>query len=136
MISCKHPIKLLVVGAGNRGQCHAKYTEHFPERAVVVGVAEPRAFQRNLMRETYSIPEEQVFSDWREATRAPKFADAVVITTQDRDHCEPAVAFADLGYHILLEKPMAVNEADCVAIRDAIERNKVILGGIYIDDCA
>lgn len=128
----KEPVRLLVVGAGNRGQCHAKYTEHFPERAVVVGVAEPRAFQRNLMRETYSIPEAQVFSDWREAARAPKFADAVVVTTQDHDHCEPAVAFADLGYHILLEKPMAVTEDDCVAIRDAIERNKVILGVCHV----
>ncbi len=81
-MSGNKPIELLVVGAGNRGQCHAKYTEHFPERAVVVGVAEPRAFQRDLMRQTYSIPEAQVFSDWWEAARAPKFADAVMQNDQ------------------------------------------------------
>lgn len=131
-MSEKKPIKLLVVGAGNRGQTHALYAEHFPERAQVVGVAEPRAFQRHLMRDKYHIPEEHVFIDWREAAKAGKFADAVIVTTQDRDHCEPTVAFADLGYHILLEKPMAVAEADCLAIRDAIKRNKVILGVCHV----
>src|SRR4029453_3996453 len=46
----------------------------------------------------------------------PRLADAVVIATQDADHVEPAVAFAGLGYHVLLEKPMATSEADCERI--------------------
>lgn len=44
---------------------------------------------------------------------AARFADAVLICTQDRMHAEPAEAFAGLGYHILLEKPMAPDEAAC-----------------------
>lgn len=38
---------------------------------------------------------------------------------------EPAIAFADLKYHILLEKPMAVNLDECKKITDAAIRNKV-----------
>lgn len=34
---------------------------------------------------------------------------------------------ANKGYHILLEKPMAVNETDCRAIVEAVKRNHVIL---------
>jgi predicted dehydrogenase len=37
------------------------------------------------------------------------------------------VAFASLGYHILLEKPMAVTEADCEAIAAACQANNVML---------
>jgi predicted dehydrogenase len=33
----------------------------------------------------------------------PKFADVVVITTPDQQHMEPAIVFANLGYHILVE---------------------------------
>ncbi len=131
-MNARDPIRLLVIGAGNRGQTHSLYTEHFPEQSQVVGVAEPREFQRNLMREKYSIPQEHVFTDWREAAKIDRFADAVVIATQDRDHCAPTVAFADLKYNILLEKPMAVTEVDCTTIRDAITRNGVILGVCHV----
>lgn len=73
--------------------------------------------------------------DWQSVTEREKFADAVLICTPDSLHkvniynvcifricilCiislktsfvpqEPAVAFAKKGYHILLEKPMAVS---------------------------
>ena len=48
-------------------------------------------------------------------------------TISIRDHRAPAVALAGLGYHLLLEKPMAVTEADCIAIRDACSANNVHL---------
>jgi len=35
----------------------------------------------------------------------------VIIATQDAAHAAPAVAFARLGYAMLLEKPMALNAA-------------------------
>eukprot|EP01129_Flabellula_baltica_P010664 TRINITY_DN4526_c0_g1_i5.p1 TRINITY_DN4526_c0_g1~~TRINITY_DN4526_c0_g1_i5.p1 ORF type:complete len:338 (+),score=72.96 TRINITY_DN4526_c0_g1_i5:1161-2174(+) len=41
-------------------------------------------------------------------------------------HVEPAVAFAALGYHILLEKPIAVSERDCVRIYNAVRDNHCI----------
>ena len=42
----------------------------------------------------------------------------------------PAVAFANKGYHVLLEKPMAVTESDCVEIAKACENN-----GVYLAVC-
>jgi len=38
-----------------------------------------------------------------------------------------SIAFADLKYKILLEKPMAVSIEDCVSIYKAVEKNGVIL---------
>lgn len=118
-------VRYLVVGAGNRGKVYARYAQENPGQARVVGVAEPRAFSRDLLVKQHAIPAEHVFADWRDAAKLPRFADAVVITTLDNMHMEPAVEFARLGYHIMLEKPMAVSEADCRAIVAAVEEAKV-----------
>jgi predicted dehydrogenase len=126
------PVKLLIVGAGGRGTTYAGFAQAFPERAQVVGVAEPRdAYRERLVRE-HAIPSAQVFTDWREAAERPKFADAVIIATQDQMHVEPAVAFADLGYAMLLEKPMAPDAEGCRTIVDAVKRNDVLFGVCHV----
>jgi predicted dehydrogenase len=117
------PVSYIIVGAGNRGQGYAGFAAEFPERAQVLGVAEPRAFQRERLVDQHHP--EHVFLDWREAALQPRLADAVIISTQDSMHADPAVAFAEKGYHILLEKPMAVTEADCTRIVDAVKKNEV-----------
>lgn len=38
------------------------------------------------------------------------------MATHDTDHAEPAIALAESGYHVLLEKPMAGNEFDAARI--------------------
>jgi hypothetical protein len=37
-----------------------------------------------------------------------------------------------LGYHILLEKPMATTAEDCRAIYDAVKRNGIILAVCHV----
>jgi predicted dehydrogenase len=120
------PITLLIVGAGNRGAGYATAALLQPERVRVVGVAEPREHYRQAIAQTYGVPAANVFADWREAASRPRFADAVVIATPDALHAEPAIAFARLGYAMLLEKPMAPNAEDCRRIAEAVERSGVI----------
>lgn len=49
-------------------------------------------------------------------------ADYAIIATGDTHHVEPTLAALDAGYHVLLEKPMALDEADATAIVDAARR--------------
>jgi predicted dehydrogenase len=63
-----------------------------------------------------------VFRDWRQFFDGPRRCDAVVIATLDRDHPGPAIAASRAGYHLLLEKPMAVTLEDCRAIAAAQKR--------------
>lgn len=121
-----NPVTLLIVGAGSRGTGYATFAREHPDRAKVAGVAEPRDHYRNAMVEAYDIPAENVFTDWRQAAERDRFADAVLVTTQDSMHADPAVAFADKGYHMLLEKPMAPTEADCRRIIRAVVDNDII----------
>jgi predicted dehydrogenase len=126
------PVTLLCVGAGGRGTGYCQFALEQPARARVVGVAEPRDFYRNRLVQQHAIPAAQVFHDWRDAARQPRFADAVIIATQDAMHAEPAIAFAERGYHILLEKPMAPTAADCRRIVAAVKRAGVLFAVCHV----
>ena len=126
------PVPLAVIGAGSRGSGYAGFASAHPERARVVAVAEPRDAYRERLASEHAIAPEAVFDDWRAAAAAPKLADAVLICTQDAMHVEPAVAFAEAGYHILLEKPMAPDEAGCRAIVDAVERAGILFAVAHV----
>jgi predicted dehydrogenase len=118
-------VDLAIVGAGLRGQRYARRAVE-AGTARLVAVAEPDPIRRAGFAADFHIPEHRVYRDWRELAAAGRVADAVVIATPDQVHTQPAVALADQGYHLLLEKPMAPTEAEAVRIVDAIDRNKTI----------
>jgi len=120
------PVEMIIAGAGDRGFVYASYAKEYPERAKVVGVAEPRDYYREKLVKEHDIQEKNVFSDWKDMAKEPKFADAVIIATQDHMHKEPTIAFAKKGYHILLEKPMAPDEKSCRDITKAVLSKKII----------
>ena len=126
------PKTFLIIGAGDRGFVYAEYAKHFPERMKVIGIAEPREFQRNKMAKEHKIAPEFVFDCFTKAAELPKFADAVIIATQDSMHTEPAIAFAKLGYHILLEKPMAPTENECKQIVEEVKKQNVMFAVCHV----
>ncbi len=119
----RKPVTMAVVGAGLRGRTYAALASaHGTGR--VVAVAEPDAERRDAF--TAAHRPAAVFTDWRELAAAGRIADVAVIATQDRLHVEPAVALARLGYHLLLEKPMAPTEPEARRIADAVQESGVI----------
>ncbi|XP_067873330.1 2,7-anhydro-N-acetylneuraminate hydratase isoform X4 [Heterodontus francisci] len=125
-------VEVLIIGAGNRGQTYAFFSKDFPERMKVVGVADCRPIARQNLQMKYSLQDCNVFNDWKGAAAREKFADAVIIATPDRQHKDPAVAFAKKGYHILLEKPMAVTVDDCKEIVAVCKKNNVMLSVCHV----
>lgn len=126
------PVRLIVVGAGQRGATYARYALHNPGAAQIVGVADPSDRARSTLAAEHAIPGAHVCADWRELAALPRFADGVIIATQDTQHADPAEAFADLGYHLLLEKPMAPTPHECVRIAAAAERNGITLAVCHV----
>ena len=55
-----------------------------------------------------------------------KIADCAIIATPDREHYQQTLAVAKLGYHILLEKPMAVSEEQCQEIVDVMGKDQIL----------
>jgi predicted dehydrogenase len=121
------PVNYIIIGAGSRGTGYATYAKAHPDRADVVGVAEPRETARMRLVAEHDIPPENIYTDWQAVAAREKFADAVVIATQDAMHTEPAIALAEKGYHLLLEKPMAPTAEECKRIVAAVKANNVIL---------
>jgi predicted dehydrogenase len=125
-------IAIAIVGAGSRGTSYARLAAGSAVPAKVVAVAEPRPDYRRRLADEHAIEPSRQFSDWREMASLPRLADAVVIATLDRQHAEPALAFASLGYQLLLEKPMATSEVECRQIVRSARRNGVLLAVCHV----
>jgi len=125
-------VKLLVAGAGSRGHGYARYALERPDEAEVIAVAEPRKFYREKMVQDHNIPARNIYESWEEMAEREKFADAVIIATPDREHTQPAIAFARRGYHILLEKPMAPTEEECRQIVEEAIKHDIILAVCHV----
>jgi predicted dehydrogenase len=126
------PVTIAVLGAGARGTVFASFARQFPGRARIVAVADPRADRRDALADQLGVPAGQRFADWRDLAARDRLADAVVVTTPDREHAAPATRLAALGYHILLEKPIAPTWEECVQVVDAAERAGVILAVCHV----
>ncbi|MGV9309692.1 Gfo/Idh/MocA family protein [Nonomuraea sp. NPDC003727] len=124
-------LTIAVVGAGARGQIYARAAAA-DGRARIVAVADPDPARRAALATEHDVPEQSRFTGWADLAAVPKLADAVVIATQDRLHVEPAVAFAELGYAILLEKPLAPTEAEARRIVEAVERSGVVFAICHV----
>ena len=132
MIGNGKPATVAIVGAGSRGQTYADFIHRNPDLGKVVAVAEPREFQRKKLVKLHNIPSENVFPGWAELSIHEKIADVVIIATQDQMHTQPAIVFAEKGYHILLEKPMAPTAKECKQITMAVEKNIIIFGVCHV----
>ena len=117
-----------ILGAGERGSYFARLVEQNDPPGKVIAVAEPRDEYRQALAKRHAIPAANVFASWREFVARPRLGDAVVIATPDRDHAGPAIACLNLGYDLLLEKPMGVTLAECRRIAAAQRRAKRIVG--------
>lgn len=120
-------ITAVVIGAGNRANCYAEYAKNCPEKLSFVAVADPDKNRATSFQQKYDIKDENVFGDWKDLLSKPKMADVAFICTQDNLHFEPAMKALDLGYNLLLEKPIAVSAEECKAIaKKARDKNLTV----------
>lgn len=63
------------------------------------------------------------FASDDELLSRPKLADAMIIATLDGTHVKNALTALDKGYHVLLEKPISPNLAECLALREKARRS-------------
>lgn len=126
------PLKMLVVGAGDRGRTYAGFAKAYPDQLQIVGVAEPNPANRDFFAKEHALPPEAQWPDWRDALAARPAADAVAICTPDAVHLDPALAFLDAGYHLLLEKPMARSWDECRRLDEKVRQTRrlVLVGHV------
>jgi len=113
------------------------YAIQSPECLKVVAIAEPRPQTRKLFAKLHGVDQTLVFNTWQELivasaetinTIGKRLADAVIIAVQDHQHAEVTKAFAEQGYHILCEKPMATSIQECLAMESVVKQSGKIFG--------
>lgn len=115
----------ILIGAGMRGTIYTNEMLKFKDKFKVIGVAEPIESRRNIIKEKHNISDDMCFGGWEEILAKPKMADLAVICTMDDMHYEPAMKAIELGYNILLEKPVAPTAKECADIALAAEKKGV-----------
>lgn len=137
--SSESPPRLIIIGAGSRGNAYAKAVTQ-STNGVIVAVAEPVTAKRQALGKRYiwkdgTPQEDQEFDDWEmflkyERSRQERQAagekvlpgfDGVFICTLDHTHAEIITSLSLLGLHIMCEKPLATSLDDCLRIYKALK---------------
>ena len=125
-------VSVVIIGGGGRGTIYASHILEMKDKVEVVAIAEPRDYFRNRIGDIFNLPPYRRLSDWHDLIKMGKIADAVIIATQDRMHLEPALACAELKYHIMIEKPIAPTLEECRQIVNATNRNGVMMAVCHV----
>lgn len=122
-----NPVTAIIVGAGHRALAYASLAKRQPDMLQIVGVADPDEGRRIRTAKAFGIPEERCFKTAEELAQVPKFADAVINGTMDQQHVPTSLPLIEAGYHLLLEKPFAINEDEMWTLVEAARRHDRIV---------
>lgn len=118
-----------ILGCGSRGHyTYGKCMYDFPDKFKIACVCDNDPEKIRLAQDAWGIPEKDCFLDSDEFLKE-KRSDALVIATQDRDHVRMCIKALELGYDILLEKPISPVEDELYELLKANEKyqRKVIV---------
>ena len=126
-VNLDKPITVITLGAGARGNVYGNYAVKYPQNLDIVGVAEPIKLRNERYTAKHNIPENNRFDTWERVFERPKFADAIIISTPDNLHYAPCMKALEMGYDILLEKPISPSEKECRDILQlAKKKNRIV----------
>jgi predicted dehydrogenase len=115
-------IDVVMLGAGGRGfHAYGKWILEHPDRVRVVAVAEPNQARRERFAVAHGLPQDRVFTDHNQLFAQGQLAAGLINATMDRQHVETTLGALQVGYDVLLEKPMATTPEECVRLVRAAE---------------
>lgn len=111
-------IRAIMLGAGNRGLgTYGNYAKKHTGDIKFIAVADPDIERRTYFAQEHKIDENMMYETAEQVLKEPKFADAIFVCTQDKQHTDSVLKALRLGYHVFLEKPMAIKPKDVLRIQ-------------------
>lgn len=119
--------KVILIGCGRMAKAHASRFEEVLDRIEVSAVVdlEPELAQAFSDLMPNHPP---VFTDYHEAL---PLGDAALVVLPHHLHTQCGIDCLNAGLHVLMEKPLANTEAECLALMDAAKKNNRILMTAY-----
>jgi len=110
-------MKLALIGAGQRGMIYADYAvDRFG--SVITAVVDPNEIHREEALKKFNVGPEGSFTNVEDFFAKGKIADACIIASMDQDHYKQTMKALEVGYDILLEKPISPDPKECIAIQE------------------
>ncbi len=126
-------ITAIMIGAGQRGyEVYGKCALANGDKLKFVAVADNDKIRRERFAKEHNIMPENCFENYDDILNKPKMADSAFICTQDRMHTVPTLKALEVGYHILLEKPMSPMADECIEIGKYAEKYKRIINICHV----
>jgi phthalate 4,5-cis-dihydrodiol dehydrogenase len=122
MVAAEKPLGLAIAGLGMAGAVMVRAAAAHPGVKLVT-VAEPDHKTRDAFTRDFNMPSYALLAELCDDPRI----EAVYVATPHQYHRGHAIALAEAGKHIILEKPMALTLADCDDIIAAVEH-----AGVYL----
>lgn len=126
-----NPVKVIIVGNGERASCYCKYALYSLENLQVTAIVDP---DKNKLKEgakLYGVPERHCFESVEKFLEKREEyaieADGVINATMDEYHYRTAIPLLKAGYHMLLEKPVVNNMEQLLDIERTAEENGCLL---------
>lgn len=116
-------LKTGIIGCGKVGDFHAKAFAAL-ENSAFTAVCDSNLERAKAFAARYGV---HAYDNVEQMCRTEKL-DVVSVCTPHPLHANPAIAAANCGCNVLVEKPLASSLADCDAIIEAAERNHVTVG--------
>lgn len=117
-------VRLCLIGTGRAGMIHAGNFCTNVKDGELVAVSDVDAQKAREAAEELGVS--KWYTDYREAIRESG-AEAVIIATPTKFHCNIAVYAAEKGLHIFCEKPMAMSVPECEKMIEAAKKSGVVL---------
>jgi predicted dehydrogenase len=113
-------LTLAMIGCGGISEIQLDVLKEMPEVEIVAGV-DARPERLKVMEEKYGV--KQLYSDWKKMLKEVK-PDAVSICTPNGQHAPASIDSSNAGAHVITEKPMAMNPAECEKMIEAAKKAK------------
>ncbi len=116
------PLTLAGLGCGGRTRTYIELAARQPHRYKTVAAADLLPERLATTARLSGNPDFRKFNSAEALLAQPKLADVMIIGTQDALHREHSIAAMEAGYDLLLEKPIANNLEDTLAVEAAARR--------------
>jgi predicted dehydrogenase len=111
--------RVALVGCGGIAQTHLNALKSMDDVEVVAGV-DVNPARLKVMEEKWGVT--KLYKDWKTMLKEVR-PDGVSVCTPNGVHMQPTVDALNGGCHVITEKPMAMNPAECVKMIDAAKKN-------------
>jgi predicted dehydrogenase len=119
-------IRLAIIGCGGMADAHQRGFDKLADRLKVTGTADVILERAQKMAEALSA--KKAVTDYRELLDD---ADAVLIVLPHHLHYEVGMKCLKAGKHVLMEKPMANSEEECLILIDTAKKENRVLMTAY-----